>query len=104
MERKTNDLLEQAIKIMGEDADIMIVAHKDGQCGAVVHGSVENAAMAIFSCIHQEDDRVGQAIYGILKLNVMNLLGNPTPYGKDLIDSIEDMVDEMAEKARLEGN
>lgn len=98
MEQKTNELLEQAIQIMGEDADIMIVTHKNGQCGAVIHGNVDNCAQAVFACIHQTDDKVGNAVYRIVKLNAINLLTNPTPYGQDLSDSIEEAVDELMEE------
>ena len=37
METKTNDLLREAKEIMGKDADIFIISHKEGQCGAVTH-------------------------------------------------------------------
>ena len=99
MEKKTNDLFEQAIKIMGEDADIMIITHKDGCCGSIIHGAVDNIAQAVFACIHQPDDQVGNAVYRIVKLNAINLLTNPTPYGQDLSDSIEEAVDELMEDA-----
>ena len=98
MEQKTNELLEQAIQIMGEDADIMIVTHKNGQCGAVIHGNVDNCAQAVFACMHQSDDQVGNAMYRIVKLNAMNLFTNPTPYGQDLADSIGEAIDELSKE------
>ena len=97
MEQKTNELLEQAIQIMGEDADIMIISHKNGQCGTVIHGSVDNVAQSVFACMHQPDDKVGNAVYRIVKLNAINLFTNPSPYGQDLMDSIEEAVDDLRE-------
>lgn len=94
MEKKTNKLLEQATMIMGQKADILIIAHKDGQCGAVTHGNTDNIAQAIFSCMHQPDNPIGQAIYRIIKLNVMNILANPSPYAVNLTESITNILPE----------
>lgn len=94
MERKTNELLKQATEIMGQEADIIIIAHKNGQCGAVTHGSTDNIAQAIFSCMHQPNNPIGQAIYRIIKLNVMNMLANPSPYAVDLTESITNILPE----------
>lgn len=94
MEKKTNKLLEQATMIMGQEADILIIAHKDGQCGAVTHGNTDNIAQAIFSCMHQPDNPIGQAIYRIIKLNVMNILANPSPYAVNLTESITNILPE----------
>lgn len=98
MEKKVNDLLQESLNILGEDSDIMIIAHKKGQCGAVIHGSIDNNAKAIFACIHQPNNKIGAALYRILKLNVMNLLSNPTPYGQDLVNSISQIADSMSEE------
>lgn len=94
MEKKTNKLLEQATMIMRQEADILIIAHKDGQCGAVTHGNTDNIAQAIFSCMHQPDNPIGQAIYRIIKLNVMNILANPSPYAVNLTESITNILPE----------
>lgn len=94
MEKKTNKLLEQATMIMGQEADILIIAHKDEQCGAVTHGNTDNIAQAIFSCMHQPDNPIGQAIYRIIKLNVMNILANPSPYAVNLTESITNILPE----------
>ena len=53
MEEKTNQLLAQAKKIMGNDADVMIVVHKNGQFSSTLSGNHENSAMAIFTAITQ---------------------------------------------------
>lgn len=98
MEKKTNELLEQALKIMGEDSDIMIIAHKNGQCGSVIHGSIDRNAQAMFACMHQEDEKVGNAVYRIIKLNAINLVTNPSPYAQDLMCSIEKAIDDKMKR------
>ena len=103
MEQKTNDLLQKALQIVGEDSDIMIILHKEGQCGAVVHGSIDNNAKALFACVHQPNNKIGEALYRILKLNVINLITNPTPYGQDLVDSLNRMAEDMAKKIEANG-
>lgn len=92
METKTNNLLREAKKIMGEDADIFIISHKDGQCGAVTHGKSDNIAQAIFACMHQPNNPIGAAIYRIIKLNVMNMISNDSPYSADLLQSINSIL------------
>lgn len=88
MENRTNQLIKKATEIMGDDADILIIAHKDGKCGAVCHGSTDNVAHAIFSCIHQKNEPISKVLYRIVKLNVMNIISNPSPYAENILDSI----------------
>lgn len=92
MEKRTNELLQKAIDIMGQDSDLLIIAHKEGQCGAVVHGGTGNIAQAIFSCIHQPDNPTGNSLYQMIKLNAVNILKNPSPYAIDLIDAINNII------------
>lgn len=77
---------------MGKDADIFIISHKEGRCGAVTHGNSDNIAQAIFSCMHQPNNPIGAAIYRILKLNVMNMITNNSPYSTDLLQSINSIL------------
>lgn len=98
MEQKTQKLLEKAEKIMGKESDLLILAHNDGQCGAVTHGSTDNIAQAIFSCMHQPDNPIGQVFYRIIKLIVLNILNNPSPYADDLINSINNILPELDEE------
>lgn len=92
METRTDNLLQEAKKIMGKNADIFIISHKDGQCSAVTHGDSDNIAQAIFSCMHQPNNPIGAAIYRILKLNAMNMIANNSPYSADLLQSINSIL------------
>lgn len=94
MDKKTNKLLEKAKEIMGKDADILIIAHKNGQCGAVIHGNTDNVTQAIFSCMHLPNNPTGMALYHIVKLNLMNILHNKSIFAMDLINSITKMLPE----------
>lgn len=84
MKQKTEELLKKAQEFMGEGSDFLIIAHKDGQCGAVAHGDTDTIAQAIFSCMHQTDNPIGQTLYRIIQLNVTNILANPSPYANVL--------------------
>ena len=84
MKQKTKELLKKAQEIMGEGSDFLIIAHKEGQCGAVAHGDTDTIAQAIFSCMHQPDNPIGQTLYRIIQLNVTNILANPSPYANRL--------------------
>lgn len=85
MKQKTEELLKKAQEIMGEGADFLIIAHKNGQFGAVAHGETDTIAQAIFSCMHQPDSPIGQTLYRIIQLNVTNILANPSsPYVNSL--------------------
>lgn len=88
MKEKTNNLLQKALEVMGDNSDILIIAHKDGKCGAVVHGSNDTIAQAIFACMHQPGNAIGTALYQILRLNAMNIVGNNSKFASDLMNSI----------------
>lgn len=92
MKQKTENLLEQAKQIMGDESDFIIIAHQNGQCGAVSHGETDNIAQAIFSCMHQPNNPIGQALYRIIKLNVMNMLRNPSAFSCDMIEMIDQIL------------
>ena len=98
MKKKTEELLQEAFRIMGEDIDIMIVTHNDGKCSASVHGSVENIAKSTFTFMHSPEDKIGQALYRILRLNVLNILGNWTTLANDFIEMIGKLVEKVTEK------
>ena len=98
MEQKAQKLLEKAEKIMGKDADMIILSHADGKFGAITHGSTENIAQAIFSCMHQPNHPISQVLYRIIKLNVLNILNNPSPFAVDLIDAINNVLPNLDEE------
>lgn len=92
MENKTNELLQEALQIMGNDSDLLILCHKNEQCGAVIHGETYKVAQTIFSCIHQPGNPTGQALYEMIKLIVVNILRNPSPFAQNLIDTINNVI------------
>lgn len=96
MEGKINELLEKVMTTIDKDSDAVVLVHKGGKCGAVVHGNIEHNAMSMFSCMHQTEGELGTALYNILKLNVLNILGNPSPYADDLLNAINNLANSMA--------
>lgn len=103
MEQKINQLLEKALKLFGEDADITVIVHKDGQCGAMIHGTVDNNAKAMFACMHQQNQNIGNALYRILKLNLLNIIGNISPFMTDLLESIKQVSDKLNKQLEENG-
>ena len=92
MEEKTNQLLAQAKKIMGNDADVMIVVHKNGQFSSTLSGNHENIAMAIFTAMHTVSSNVCEALFRILLLNVTNIIRNKSMYMTRLITAINNVM------------
>lgn len=92
MEKETSKLLEQATDIMGKNADILIVTHKDGKFGVVKSGDADNIAQALFSCMHHTDNPIGEVLYKIIRLNVVNIFANSSPYAIDLMKSINNII------------
>lgn len=90
---KFNKLIGKAKLILGEDTDFMIITHtKNGMLGAATHGNTEELAQSLFANIHNTAEAVGQTLYRILKLNVMNIFNNPSCYAQDLMMSINNVL------------
>lgn len=96
MDKKITKLNNQAAKILGEGADYIVIAQKDGQCGGTIRGNVENIAQAFFALIHQ-DNELAKAVYRIIKLNAMNIVKNPSPFAMDLSEAISNLIPETDE-------
>lgn len=94
METKTNELLQEAKRIIGEDADILVIFSEQEKYASAVKGNTDNIAKALFSCMHQPGNPIGAAIYRIVKLNVMNIISNESKYSDDLIRSINSILPE----------
>lgn len=88
-------LCKQAKEILGEDADIMILAQKDDQYMCGMLGEADNVAEAYFATMHKAGAPSSIALHRILKLVVMNVLANPSPFAVDLAESIYDILEEQ---------
>lgn len=97
MEEKIQKVLSDCIATLGEDTDVMIVAHRKGKCGAVVSGEAEDVAKAIFAIIHQSGSPVAQKLYQILKLDAMNIAANESPYSVDFTKAVYQSIPESDE-------
>lgn len=94
MDKQISKLNEEVAKILGNDADYIIIAHKNGQCGGSARGDINNIAQAFFALLHQDKGELAKAVYRIIKLNVMNIMANPSPYAIDLSQSISNVLPE----------
>lgn len=97
MEEKLNRLLQKATKILDENTDLLIITHLEGNCGVVTHGNTDNLAQSIFSSMHQSERPISEVLYRIVKLNVMNILANPSPYSADFLDAINNVLPDHEE-------
>ncbi len=97
MDKKIAKLSKTAAQILGEGADYIIIAHKDGQCGGSAYGNIENIAQAFFALLHQQNGDLAKAVYRIIKLNAMNIVANPSPYAMDLSNALSNLVPETDE-------
>lgn len=86
--KKMINLQKKALKDFGDDTDSLILTFVDEQCGAILHGSVQNLAHSLFALIHDKKNDIGMDLYRILKLVALNIVNNETPYAADFITSI----------------
>lgn len=96
MDKKITKLNNVAAKTLGDGADYIIIAQKDGQCGGTMHGNIELIAQSFFALLHQDND-LAKAVYRIIKLNAMNIISNPSPYAMDLSGALSNLVPETDE-------
>ena len=98
MDKKINKLSNKVAQILGDGADYIVIAHKDGQCGGSVYGNVDNIAQALFALLHQPDGDLAKAVFRIIKLNAMNIVANPSPYAVELSNAISNLIPEIDEQ------
>lgn len=96
MNKKIDKLNKSAAKTLGDGADYIVIAHKEGQSGGTIKGNVDNIAQAFFALLHQDND-LAKAVYRIIKLNAMNIINNPSPYAMDLSNALSNLVPETDE-------
>lgn len=97
MDKKISKLSGMAAQILGEDADYIIIAHKNGQCGGAAKGNIDNIAQSFFALLHQADGDLAKAVFRIIKLNAMNIVANPSPYAVELSRAISNITSQSNE-------
>lgn len=97
MDKQIKKLNKKAAEILGDNADYIIIAHKNGQCGGAARGDISNIAQAFFALLHQDNGELAKAVYRIVKLNAMNIMANQSPYAVDLSQSISKVLPESDE-------
>lgn len=108
MEEKLKEALEQLLKKLSNDADVLILAHHKGSCCAIMHGDSKYVASAMFSCMHIDTEaQLSKDLFNVVKLNAQNILGNETEYSNELMASMlnampDDDDDEEVEEAEYE--
>lgn len=94
MDKKITKLNKKAVEILGDGADYIIIAHKNGQCGGSARGDIDNIAQSFFALLHQDNGELAKAVYRIIKLNAVNIMANQSPYTIDLSKSITNVLPE----------
>lgn len=88
----TKKLNKAAKPLFGESTDALIIVHDNGQCGVALHGDAENIAQSLFTCMHDKESDSAESLYRIFKLNLMNILNNPSKYKLDIMNLIANFI------------
>lgn len=94
MRKAIREIQKVVQKMTGNDVNTMIVTSKGDDCGIVMHGSVEDIALAIFTVMHSPNEGMALDVYRIIKLLTLNILNNESPYSADLASSILNAAEE----------
>lgn len=82
------NLQKKATKELGEETDMLITSFNDGHCGCIMRGASQNIAHSIFALIHDPKNEMSTNLYRVIKLVVLNIVNNESPYAMDLLTSI----------------
>ncbi len=88
LKTKMENIKGIAVKELGDTADTLLVSFDEGQCSCIMHGESQNIAHAIFALIHNSQNQTSMDLYRIVKLIVLNIVNNESPYAMDLLQSI----------------
>jgi len=88
LKEKMVDLQKKMVKELGEKADALITTFNDGHCGCIMRGEVQNIAHSMFALIHDKNNKMSLDLYRVIKLVVLNIVNNESPYAMDLLQSI----------------
>ena len=82
------ELQNDVVKKLGDDSDLLVTVFNNGQCGCAMHGETQNIAHSLFALIHDNDSKLAPDLYRVIKLIVLNIVNNESPYAADLLQSI----------------
>lgn len=88
LKAKMENLQKKVVKELGESTDVLITSFDDGQCSCIMRGNHQHIAQSLFALIHDPKNQIGMNLYRIVKLIVLNILSNESPYAIDLMTSI----------------
>ena len=104
IKEKMLSLQEKAIKEFGKDSDILITTFKDGHCGSIMRGDAQNIAHSLFALIHDPNSKAGIDLYRVIKLVVLNIVSNESPFAADLLTGILNAPAPIDEREKDEGD
>lgn len=81
-------LQKKVVKELGEGSDVLITTFNEGHCGSIMRGEAQNIAHSLFALIHDQNNKMSMDLYRVIKLVVLNIVNNETPYAADLLTSI----------------
>lgn len=81
-------LQKKVVKELGEGSDVLITTFSEGHCGSIMRGEAQNIAHSLFALIHDPNNKMSMDLYRVIKLVVLNIVNNETPYAVDLLTSI----------------
>lgn len=81
-------LQKKVLKELGEDSDVLITTFNNGHCGSIMRGATQNIAQSMFALIHDPKNKMSIDLYRVIKLVVLNIVNNESPFAADLLTSI----------------
>lgn len=92
---KEKKLMDYIKSVVGTSDNVLIIAHENGQCRSLAHGNVEDLAKALFCCMHDKknENGIGDFLFKILTLNVMNIINSESKYAADLMSAISNITE-----------
>ena len=81
-------LQKKVVKELGEGSDVLITTFSEGHCGSIMRGEAQNIAHSLFALILDPNNKMSIDLYRVIKLVVLNIVNNETPYAVDLLTSI----------------
>lgn len=82
------NLQKKVTKELGVGSDVLIITFNEGHCGSIMRGETQNIAHSLFALIHDPNNKISMDLYRVIKLVVLNIVNNESPFAADLLTSI----------------
>lgn len=97
-----NKETEKAMEILkeGKENDVMTIKKEKNMAQVILSGDCGEIGHAIFATMHDPKANIASNLYLMVKMIVLNILSNPSPYGHDLLNSIFKVLEKMEKEGQ----